>query len=68
MGRRIANDNIKTSHLKCRDCGTRAHLTSITSLGDGELRTFQCDLCGQANVLHVGNVSKDGSRNSRDAC
>jgi ribosomal protein L37E len=68
MPKRTANDNIKTSHLKCDDCGTRAHLTSITSLGDMEVRSFQCDRCGKTKMLHVSNSSLPRSTPSRDAC
>ena len=66
MSKRTANDNIKTSHLKCEHCGTRAHLTSITSLGDRELRAFQCNLCGKEKILQLSHDSKALSRYSQD--
>jgi len=66
MSKWIANDNIKTSHLKCGHCGTRAHLTSITSLGDRELRSFECQLCGRRKILQLSHDSKALSKYSRD--
>lgn len=68
MFRRTANDNIKTAHLKCEHCGTRAHLASITPLGDVELRSFQCGFCGKEKILHISNDSQSLSKYSRDAC
>jgi DNA-directed RNA polymerase subunit RPC12/RpoP len=68
MPKRTANDNIKTSHLKCDHCGTRAHLTSITPLGDGEVRSFQCEHCGKTKTLRINNNTPARSTTPRDAC
>jgi transcription elongation factor Elf1 len=68
MSNRTANDNIKTSHLKCEHCGTRTHLSSITSRDGREIRSFECGLCGRKKILQISKDSGALLKYSLDAC
>ena len=57
MSTRTANDNIKTSHLKCAHCGVKTQLSSMTCSEGREVRTFECQLCGRQKRLQISKDS-----------
>lgn len=51
---RYVNDNVRTGHLKCRNCKTRTDLTKIERDDNGcEVRSFACRHCNAVTSLRL---------------